>query len=396
MKELPATLNGLSGVRGIMLRSLIQIVRRPIYWAGFFLLPLFMFLFISSLLHEGLPTRIPSAIVDKDGTTMSRHITQNLSGMQMVDITDECNSYSQARHLMQEGKIYGFFLIPENFQADMLAGRRPVITFYTNMTYFVPGTMLFKTFKLTATYAKVGVLSEVAQSVGLDPEQLAPYVQPVNIQARGIGNPELNYGIYLANSFIPCCLQLMILLITAFSICQEMKYGTSRRLMHMAAGSVVKAMFGKLFPQTVIWWVITLFMYSWLFKYNGYTMQGSWFWMLLSGFMFVPACQGFALFVVCVLPNLRLSLSICSLLGILSFSIAAFSFPVQSMYGALAIFSYIVPIRYNFLIYGDQALNGFHIYYSRIWFVAYIVFMPLPFTMLWRLKKELKDPAYVP
>ena len=112
--------------------------------------------------------------------------------------------------------------------------------------------------------------------------------------------------------------------------------------------------------------------------------------------MFVLACQGLALFFFGVFPNLRLSLSISALTGILSFSIAAFSFPVESMYPAIGIFSWILPIRYNFLIYIDQALNGIHIYYSRIWFVAYIVFMVIPFTMLWKIKRSMLRPVYAP
>ncbi len=385
-----------TGIWAIMLRSLIQITRRPIYWVGFFILPFFMFLFISSMMSKGLPTKIPASIVDKDGSSLSREITQTLGGMQMVDLKYPVNSYTEARHLMQEGKIYGFFLIPENFQADLLAGRGPEITFYTNMTYFVPGTMLFKSFKSTAVYSKAGVAMNIVQATGADAEALAPLMQPINIQGRGIGNPQMNYGIYLGNSFIPCALQLMILLITCFSIGQEMKYGTSRRLMRMADGSIYKAIFAKLLPQTVIWWVVVLFMTAWLYRYNHYPMNGSWGWFILSELMFVLACQGFALFVISVLPNLRLSLSICALLGILSFSIAAFSFPVESMYGGLAIFSYIIPIRYNFLIYIDQALNGIPIYYSRFWYIAYIIFMVLPFTMMWRLKKEMYNPVYVP
>lgn len=384
------------GFRAIMLRSLVQIVRRPVYWTGFFIFPLFMFLFLTTMLEKGLPTRVPAAIVDRDGTSLSREITQNLGGMQMVDLKYTPNSFSEARHLMQKGEIYGYFLIPENFKADLLAGRKPVITFYTNMTYFVPASMLFKTFKATAVYAKAGIVMEVVQSAGVDAESLSSMMMPVNIAARPIGNPQLNYGIYIANSFVPCLLQLMIFLMTAFSIGQELKYGTSRRLMQMADGSIFKALAGKLLPQTVIWWVIVFFMTAWLYRYSHYPMHGSWGWMLLSEFMFVPACQGFALFVVCVLPNLRLSLSVCALIGILSFSIAAFSFPVPSMYPAMGIFSYIVPIRYNFLIYIDQALNGIDVAYSRMWFVAYIIFMFLPFTLLWRLKRDMNNPVYVP
>ena len=374
----------------------MQFVRQPIYWVGFFVLPLFLFLVLSSLMEEGLPKKVPAAMVDKDGSSLSRQITQSLNGMEMVDISADCNSFSEAKKKMQEGEIFGFFLIPENFQADLLAGQAPALTYYTNMTFYVPANLLYKTFKTTAVYTKAGIVTTVISDVGGDPGQAASLLQPVNITVRGLGNPALNYAIYLCNSFIPCVLQLMIFLMTAFTLGEETKFGTSVSLMRLADGSIFKALVGKLLPQTLVWLIIVLFMESWLFGWNHYPMHGSWFWLTLSEVMFVLASQGFAIFVFGIMPNLRLSLSICALVGILSFSIGAFSFPVESMYPAVGIFSWIVPIRYNFLIYIDQALNGIHIYYSRIWFIAYIVFMLLPFTVAWRIKRSFNKPVYAP
>lgn len=383
-------------MKAIFIRSVLQIVRRPLYWAAFFILPLFCFLFLSNLMENGLPIKVPAAMLDKDGSSLSRSITQELGGMQLVDLVENCNSFTEARQKMQEGEVFGFFLIPENFQADLLAGRKPVITFYTNMTYYVPGSLLFKTFKTTALYTKAGVAMTVLESVGATSDQVAPLMLPVNIGARALHNPGLNYAIYLCNSFIPCVLQLMILLVTCFSLGQEIKYGTSVKLLRMADGSIFKALVAKLLPQTIIWLVIAIFMESWLFKINGYPVHGSWFWLTVSEIMFVLATQGLGVFFFGIFPNLRLSLSISALLGILSFSIAAFSFPVESMYTSIGIFSWIMPTRYNFLIYIDQALNGIHIYYSRIWFVAYIIFMLLPFTLLWRIKRAMAKPVYAP
>ena len=384
------------GFKGIFVRSVLQLVRRPIYWVAFFILPLFCFMFLTSLMEDGLPSKVPAAMIDKDGSAISRKLTQNLGGMQMVDLVDDCNSYTEARKLMQQGDIFGFFLIPENFERDLLSGRKPVITFYTNMTYFVPASILFKTFKTTALYTKAGVALTVLESVGASPREVTPLLLPINIQSRGIHNPGLNYAVYLCNSFLPGVLELMIFLVTCFSLGQEIKYGTSVKLLTMADGSIVKALAAKLLPQTIIWVVIAIFMESWLFKINGYPMHGSWFWITLSEVMFVLACQGWAVFFFGVLPNLRLSLSVCALLGILAFSIAAFSFPYESMYPAIGIFSWLLPVRYNLLIYIDQALNGIDIYYSRVWFVAYIVFMLLPFTLLWRIKREMAKPVYAP
>lgn len=380
----------------IFIRSLRQITGRPVYWVAMFVLPLFCVLLLTTLMEEGLPMKVPSAMVDKDGTRLSREMTRNLGAMQLIDLAEECNSYTEARQLVQEGKIYGFFMIPENFERDLLAGKSPVITFYTNMTFYVPASLSFKTFKTTALMSKAEVMIEVIESAGVDGTTALPLLQPVSFQGRPIGNPGMNYAVYLCNSFMPCMLQLMIMLVTCFSLGQEIKRGRSRQLLGEADGSVIKALFCKLFPETIIWWVMIIFIESWLYCWQGYPMNGSWMWLTLSELMFVPACQGIAILFFGLLPNLRLSLSISALLGILSFSIAAFSFPEESMYPGISIFSWLMPIRYNFLIYIDQALNGREIFYSRWWYVAYIIYMLLPLLVAGRIKKAFMRQVYVP
>ncbi len=386
----------MSGFKQIFKRSVIQLTGRPIYWVAMFVLPLFLMLMLTNMMESGLPDKVPAAIVDKDGTALSREITQNLGSLQMVDLVDQSNSYTEARHKMQEGKIFGFFMIPENFEQDLLSGKGPTITFYTNMTYFVPASLLFKSFKTTALMSKAGIMLNVAETAGLSEDEVVPMMQPINIVSRGLGNPGLNYAIYLCNSFVPCVFQLMIMLMVCFSLGEEIKYGTSLKLLRMANGNIYEAIAAKILPQTIGWWVMILFMQSWLYFWMGYPMHGSWWWFTVSELMYVVACQAMAVFFFGVLPNLRFSLSVCSLLGILSFSLAAFSFPVESMYGAIAIFSWVMPIRFNFLIYIDQALNGIDIWYSRWWYLAYIVYMLLPLTLMWRIKKEFAKPVYIP
>ncbi len=52
--------------------------------------------------------------------------------------------------------------------------------------------------------------------------------------------------------------------------------------------------------------------------------------------------------------------------------------------------------RVHSLIYSDIALNGLGVYYARIWFAAYIVFMFLPLFVIRRIGRELSNPIYVP
>ena len=386
----------MSGFRQIFRQSVLQLARRPIYWVAMFILPLGMMLLLTDMMQEGLPDQVPAAIIDKDGSALSRGISQNLASMQMIDLKYSCNSYTEARKKMQSGEIFGFFMIPEDFEKDLLSGKGPVVTFYTNMTYYVPASLLFKTFKTTALMSKAGIILNAAETAGLPADMVVPMMQPVSIVTRGLGNPEPSYDIYLCNSFVPCVFQLMIMLMVCFVLGQEVKYGGSVRLLQMAGGNIYKAIVAKLLPQTIGWWVMIILMESWLFRWQGYPMHGSWWWLTISELMFVVATQGMAVFFFGLFPNLRLSLSVSSLLGILSFSLAAFSFPAESMYGAISIFSWLMPIRYNFLIYIDQALNGIDIYYSRWWYAAYLVYILLPLTVLWRIRRFFRRPVYVP
>lgn len=385
-----------SGVSAIVVRTVLQLARRPLYWFAMLITPLFCFVFLTSEMQDGLPVQTPAAIVDLDHSSMSRQVSRTLSSMQMCRVESYEPDFNAAHQAMKRGEIFGFFLIPADFERDLLSGATPTVSFYTNMTYYIPATMLFKNFKTVAVYTKAGVVMTLLQSTGMQPEQAQAIVNPVNIVTRPIGNPQMNYGIYLCNGFVPGMLQVLIFLVTCYTIFEEVKHGTSVRWLRMADGSVFKAVFAKLLPQTVWWWGVALFMESWLYCYMGYPMRGSWLWLTLSEILYVLACQGFALLVCCLVPNLRFSLSICALMSILGFSLAAYSFPLESMYPSVGIFSWLLPSRYNLLIYFNEALNGLPLYYSRIWFVCYIIFILAPLPMMWRLRKALANPVYNP
>ena len=376
-------------------REIGRMGRRKMYLFSMVLVPVGIFLFFVSLLGEGLPLRTPVAIVDMDHTPMSRTVTRSLNANELIEVTDYAESYAEALKAVRKGDIFGFFVIPENFEQDAIAGRMPTLEFFSNLTYFVPGTLTFKGFKTVAVTTAGGVVRSKMESIGLPGDMTAGLLQPMTVDSHPVGNPWMNYSVYLSPSFCFGALALMIILVTVFSITIEIKNGTSPEWLKTARGHITVAVAGKLFPHFVVWSVVGQFLISLLFGWCGFPC-GSVGAMVVAMELFIAASMALAVIFCCIVPNPRLAFSIAALVSILAFSFLGFSFPVQNMYGAIAIFSYLIPTRYMFLIYIFSGLNGFPLYYSRIWFAALIVFPLIAMLPLRRLKKFCLDPVYVP
>lgn len=369
---------------------------RKVYMVCLAIVPILFTLFFINMMNEGVAIRVPSAIVDLDHSQMSRQLTRTLASSQMVDITEHLESFHEASEKVRRGEIYGFFMIPPEFQKDAIGGGSPTITYYCNMTYFVPGTMVFKGFKTVAVTTSGGLVQTTLVSAGIGESTVSQLLQPVVAQIQGIGNPWMNYNYYLTNSFVPGIIALMVALVASFSICEEMKLGSSVDWLRESGGSIIVALFGKLAPQALVATLTGVFCQSVMYGFNHFPMHCPIWHMLLAMVLLVLASQAFAVIICCIIPNLRLAVSVCSLSGILAFSIAAFSFPVDQMYPAVGIFSYILPVRYYFLIYIDQALNGLPLFYSRHYYIALLIFPLVALIGLRRLKKHCLHPVYVP
>ncbi len=377
-------------------RELLRLTSRKIYFVMMTIVPLACAFFFLDLMKEGLPLKVPVGVVDLDHSSLSRRIGRSLDASELIDIRTDLESFNSAMTKVKSGEIYGFFLIPSDFQKKAVSGETPSLSFYSNMTLFVPGSLSFKGFKTIAVSTSGAIVKTTLVSAGADEAMAGELIQPLVINTHPLNNPWMHYSIYLSQSFLPCLVALLVLLMTVFSICEEQKRGTSVEWLREARGNMAMALAGKLLPQTFIFTCVGVAIQAVMFCYLGFPLNNNPLHIILGMLLLVMATQSFAVFIVEIIPNLRLAMCIVSLTGILCFSIAGFSFPVEKMYGAVGIFSYIVPIRYYFLIYIDQALNGIPLYYSRFYYAALLAFLLLPVLGMGRLRKHMENPVYVP
>ncbi len=379
-----------------MTREWRLLTGRPLYLVSFILVPLVMTLVLTYEMNIGLPANIPVAVVDLDNSSLSRRLTRELVNQQMLEVIATYHDQRQADEAIQQGEIFGYFYIPDHFSEDVLAMRRPELAYFSNYMYMVPASLSYRSFKTQAMLTSASVMLTAARNAGIDPKLLGGKLQPYSTHMHMLGNPQTHYGIYLNNSFCVATLALMVLLMTIYTITHEMKMNTAGEWLDTAGDSMLVALLGKLLPQCAIFTIVGWAIQSIMYGYCGYPLNCPLWRMLLAMFLLVAATQSLAVLFVGIVPNMRIALSVGSLVGVLTFSVAGFSMPVESMYRVIGVFSYLLPMRYYFLIYIDQALNGLSLFYSRLFYVALIGFMFLPFFVLRRLRHACRSFTYIP
>lgn len=382
--------------KSLWLREAKRICSQPIYIFCMVLAPLFCYVFFTSLMKQGLPQGLPMGIVDEDHTATSRNLERNLSSFQMSEITHSYVNVTEARKAVQRGEVYGFYLIPQGTARQAQLQRMPTVSFYTNYSYLVAGSLLYRDMRTMSELASGAAARSVLYAKGTTTRQAMAYLQPVVIDMHAVGNPWLNYNVYLSNIIIPGMLGIFIFMTTVYSLGTELKFGTSDELMQSSGNSIIVALSSKIIPQTIVFLLMGSLYIFLLYGYLHFPCNGgiAAMWSVMA--LFVLACQGMGVFMFTMLPTLRMGLSFASLWGVISFSISGMSFPVMAMHPALQGLSYLFPLRHYYLLYVNSALDGYPLSNAWPFGFALLAFVVLPLPFLGRLKKVLTSYAYEP
>lgn len=387
---------GQTSRKSLLWRELLRMARQPIYWFCMVLAPLFCYVFFTSLMSSGLPSSLPLGLVDEDNTTTTRNLARNLDAFQGTDIREVYANVTDARAAVQRGEVYGFYLIPRGTTQKAQLQRIPTVSFYTNYSYLVAGSLIYRDMRTMSELASGAATRTVLYAKGATEKQAMAFLQPVVIDMHAVGNPTLNYNVYLSNVIIPGCLAIFIFMITVYSLGTELKFRTADDLMARSDGSIIVAINSKLLPQLFIFLLMGT-LYVWLlYGYLHFPCQcgiGR-MWCVMA--LYVMACQGLGVFMFAMLPTLRLGLSFASLWGVISFSISGMSFPVMAMHPVLQGLSLLFPLRHYFLLYVNCALDGYPMANAWPYVLALVAFAILPWPCMMRLKHVLLHCTYEP
>lgn len=362
------------GVKRVIKRELNRIIHKPRYLVFLTLGCIFSFVFFATLTREGQPENLPVAVVDMDGSYLTRRLCHEINATQGVKVVAVYNNHTEARKAMQRGEIFAFYEVPKGTYNELLNFRAPHFGLYSNPCYLLAGTLSYKQLATMGMLAAGAVQREVYRKKGYSEDQIMGLIMPVELDTHLIGNPWANYRIYLMTTLIPALISFMLLLFMSYMIGREWEEGSIRTLMHKSGNNPYKALFGKMLPYTVWFSFLVLIANLIMFGFLKFPFNGSWLLMMLNSVLLIFAVQCAAVFIAGFIPDAQLAMGVTAVYGALCFSLSGFSFPIEAMPPVFTGISWLYPIRYYYLNYSNMAIFGNGLEHCWPYFCGLLVF----------------------
>jgi len=367
-----------------------------IYFFSMVVFPLLALVFFTSLMDEGLPEDMPVGIVDLDNSSTSRALIRRLDAFQSSRVVARYPSVAEARRAIQENEIYAFLYIPRGTADQLLASRRPKISYYYNMASVMSGSLLMRDLKTISNLGSAAVGQASMRARGYTPQQIQTFLQPIRVDLHQIANPWTNYNAYLSTVLVPGVMMLFMFLISAYSLGMELKFGRGKEWLAKADNHIVVAILGKFLPQALVFLVLIFFYEFYIYSVLHFPHVGGWGYIFLLAVLEVFGSIGFGIFAFGLFPSLRMSMSVCSLWAVLSFSLAGSAFPVMGMDTPIQALTWLFPLRHYYMLYQITVFNGFSLIDAWFHLVALVGFTLLPWFVVFKIKNAMLNYVYIP
>ncbi len=346
------------GVALVFRRELRWLWRRPVLLFFMTILPLFLMSLLAVVFSAGLPTELPVAVLDRNGTDLSRAVIRMVDATSEIAIVEQVDDLAEGRHLILSGKVYGLLMLPLDLERDAYAGRRPEVVFFYDNQHMTVGGILARGATNAVGEAGAAVRVALRNSRGEPVEVAQAAIVPIPIHQNTLFNPALNYAHFLLAALLPAVLQIIVVTTSACSVGLDIegryRLGTLRRL----GGGLWPAFFGKLLPHTVVILVIYVLAESFLFGYLEMPLRGHEWLFVLAAILFIFACQLLGTLLVVVTLRMTTALSIAGLLTAPAFGFMGISFPRLGMNAFPHAWGALLPGTWYLQARVDQTIRG--------------------------------------
>jgi ABC-2 type transport system permease protein len=253
-------MSSLRRIGAILIKEFLQMRRDRITMGMIIGIPL-MQLFLFGFAINFNPKSLPTAVSIADPGVYARSIVAAMRNSSYFEIVAETRSPTEARRLLQEGKVLFVLEVPVNFSRDLVKGATPDLLLEVDATDPASSGYAISAFKaIAATALRDDLKGSLKNRVQGEP--------PFNAVTHLLYNPESNTHYSIVPGLLAIILTMTMVLMTCLALTRERERGTYENLLAMPA-TPLEIMIGKISPNVLVGLVqsvIVLIMARYIFQ----------------------------------------------------------------------------------------------------------------------------------
>lgn len=323
-------------------------------------IPILLTVCYAFMFARGTINSLPVAVVDLDQTVTSRQLGRMVGSTPTTRMAMHLGSVEQAKTAMKRGEINAFVYIPLGMEAAMMNGTEQAqVGVYINGAFMTTAALLKRDLTTVMQAFNIGAEVKMLGAQGIPAVKGYGIAYPVAMDKHILFNPFGSYSYYLLPGMLSLVLIIMLTLTVIYAVGSEFRYGTAADWVAQADGSITRAIVSKLSIYLLIFFIITMFMDTILYKIMGLPFEAhSYMLMSLGKIFLILAYAGIGVMLVALTSNMRFSLSIGAAYTIAAFSFAGLTFPHMGMYKIIAAISTLFPYTYYTDLFIEQSIRG--------------------------------------
>jgi ABC-2 type transport system permease protein len=312
--------------------------------------PIIAFTILAAIFSNAVVRNLKVTIVDADRSPTSLIYVQAIASAPGVSVAERSSDMTSATHAIRLGDAIAAVYIPEHFERDLVAGRRPQIVSFYNRQYFTPGN--------SASSAISGAIAAATAALPRTSNNESYAPGPLVVEQYVLTNPALNYAQFLLRAILPTVLHVVTAIAGGYAVGSEFSRRSLRTWLRAAGGSPLTALVGKLSPLFAIFIMMMVVDAGVIHELYGIPFRGDSVLMGAAACLLVIAYLSLGSLLQLLTRELATGLSLTAIFCNPAFGFAGVGFPLLAM-GAFARFwGDLLPLRWYVQILFDQAVRG--------------------------------------
>ncbi|OGU27563.1 MAG: hypothetical protein A2X66_06650 [Ignavibacteria bacterium GWA2_54_16] len=336
----------------IITKEFIQFRRDRKMFGLSFVAPVFQLLILGYAANLDV-SEIPLIILDQDRTIESRSLIANFTNTGYFKNVGYIERSDEIDHFLDDGHASFALVIPRGFGSKLAAGESSPLQLIADGSETTAGG-------IGVSYASI-IISRFSQDVLLETLQrrgVTKLPPRLGVEARVWYNPELKSRNFMVPSVLGLLLMVLTMILTSLAIVKEKELGTLEQLVVTPIRSH-QLILGKIAPFLIIGLIDVVLVVGVARLFFGLELKGDFWLLFLLNIIFLMTTLGLGLF-VSTMAHTQQQAMMTSIFFIMlpMMFFSGFVFPIENMPGIIQGVSYLMPLRYFFVIVRGLFLKG--------------------------------------